>query len=158
MQVFLSHSTKDKDFVQRLADALTGADFTPWLCEVDIEKNENFVAKIEDGLVQADVALVVWSPDAAKSTWTKEEWTSLLARQVAEQKIRLGIVLLRDHPLPQLLRTKNYIDARSDPAAALRETVQWLKRRESVQRLSGTQAPVYLPDYVPRTSSAAKPT
>ena len=150
MKVFLSHSTKDKDFVQRLADALTGASFTPWLCEVDIEKNENFVAKIEEGLIECDVALVVWSPDAATSNWTEEEWTSVLARQVAEQKIRLGIVLLRDHPLPQLLRTKNYIDARSDPAAALRETVQWLKRRESVQRLSGTKAPVYLPDYRPK--------
>jgi hypothetical protein len=29
MKVFLSHSTKDKEFVQRLADALTGAGFTP---------------------------------------------------------------------------------------------------------------------------------
>jgi len=37
MKVFLSHSTKDKEFVQRLADALTGAGFTPWLCEVDID-------------------------------------------------------------------------------------------------------------------------
>jgi hypothetical protein len=112
MKVFLSHSTKDKEFVQRLADALIGADFTPWLCEVDIEKNENFVAKIEQGLTECDVALVVWSPDAAKSEWTKEEWTSVLARQVAEQRIRLGIVLLRECPLPELLRTKNYIDAR----------------------------------------------
>jgi hypothetical protein len=38
MKVFLSHSTTDRDFVQRLADALTDADFTPWLCEVDTEK------------------------------------------------------------------------------------------------------------------------
>ena len=75
MKVFLSHSTKDKDFVHRLADALIGAGFTPRLCEVDIEKNENFVARIEEGLTECDVALVVWSPDAAKSDWTKEEWT-----------------------------------------------------------------------------------
>jgi hypothetical protein len=150
MKVFLSHSTKDKGFVQRLADALTGADFTPWLCEVDIEKNENFVSEIEKGLTECDVALVVWSPDAAKSEWTKEEWTSVLARQVAEQKIRLGIVLLRECPLPELLRTKNYIDARGDQGVGLRETVNWLKRRESVQRLSGLKAPVYLPDYRPK--------
>jgi len=58
MKVFLSHSTKDKEFVQRLADALTDADFEPWLCEVDIEKNENFEAKIEQGLTECDVALV----------------------------------------------------------------------------------------------------
>jgi len=67
MKVFLSHSTKDQEFVRRLADALTSADFIPWFCEVDIEKNENFVARIEEGLTQCDLALVVWSPDAATS-------------------------------------------------------------------------------------------
>jgi tetratricopeptide (TPR) repeat protein len=150
MTIFLSHSTKDKKFVQRLADALIDAGFEPWLCEVDIDPGENFVAKIDDGLARCDVALVVWSPDAATSNWTREEWTSVLARQVAEQKIRLGIILLREHPLPQLLRTKNYIDARSDQTAGLSETVKWLKRRESAQRLSGLKAPVYLPDYRPK--------
>jgi tetratricopeptide (TPR) repeat protein len=149
MKVFLSHSTKDKDFVVQLAAALESAKLEPWLCEVDIEKNQNFVAGIEAGLAQCDISLVIWSPDAAASVWTTEEWTSLLARQVAEQRIRLGIVLLRDCPLPELLRTKNYIDARRDPAAAIRDTVQWLQRRESLHRLSGLSAPVYLPDYRP---------
>jgi len=148
MKVFLSHSTKDKEFVQRLADALVGANFEPWLCEVDIDRGENFVAKINEGLEQSDVALLVWSPDSANSAWTKEEWTSILARQVADAKIRLGIVLLRECPLPELLRTKTFIDARSDQGAALIDTVQWLKRRERVQRLSGEKAPVYL-DYRP---------
>ena len=138
MKVFLSHSTKDKEFVQRLADALKVAGFEPWLCEVDIDHGDSFVAKIEEGLTESDVALLVWSPDAAKSDWTKGEWTAGLVRQVAEQKIRLSIVLLRDHPLPHLLRTKHFIDARSDQA--------WVKRRESVQCLSGLKAPVYLPD------------
>ena len=150
MKVFLSHSTRDKEFVQRLADALTGAGFTPWLCEVDIDWGDNFIAKIEEGLTESDVALLVWSPNSAKSNWTKEEWTAVLARQVAEQKIRLSIVLLQDHPLPQLLSTKNYIDARFDHAAALRKAVEWVKARQTVQRLSGLKAPVYLPDYRPQ--------
>jgi hypothetical protein len=156
MKVFLSHSTKDKEFVQRLAAALTSAGFTPWLCEVDIERGENFVGRIEEGLTRCDIALVVWSPDAATSSWTKEEWTSVLARQVAEQKIRLGIVFLRECPLPELLRNKNYIDARSDKEAGIREAVEWLKCRESVQRLSGPKAPVYLPDYRPKDFTASR--
>ena len=63
---------------------------------------------------------------------------------MAEQKTRLGIVLLRDHPLPELLRTKNYIDARRDPQDALRQTVAWLEQRESVKRFLG------LPEYRPQ--------
>jgi hypothetical protein len=74
MKVFLSHSTKDKQFVEQLAAAIIGAGFEdPWLCEVDVEKNDNFVAEIEKGLTACDVALVIWSPDAAKSNWTTEE-------------------------------------------------------------------------------------
>src|SRR5271165_4235192 len=150
MNVFLSHSTKDGDFVEKLAIALGDAGFTPWRCEVDIDKGENFVARINEGLAQSDVALLVWSPDAAKSAWTEQEWTTLLAQQVEERKIRLAIILLREHPRPTLLRTSNYIDARWDPAGAIRETLEWLKGRQRVQRLSGLRAPVYLPDYRPQ--------
>jgi hypothetical protein len=49
MEVFLSHSTKDKEFVQKLA-ALIGVGFEAWLCEVDLDWGDNFVSKVEDGL------------------------------------------------------------------------------------------------------------
>jgi tetratricopeptide (TPR) repeat protein len=150
MRIFLSHSTKDGDFVKKLAIALEANGFTPWLCEVDIEKGANFVARINDGLKQSDLALLVWSPDAAESVWTEQEWTVLLAQQVEERKIRLAIIMLRDHPRPALLRTSNYIDARWDEAGGIRQTLEWLKGRQRVQRLSGLRAPVYLPDYRPQ--------
>lgn len=67
MKVFLSHSTKDKQFVQTLADELKAENIEPWLCEVDVEFGENFVAKIEEGLRDADLAVLFWSPDAAVS-------------------------------------------------------------------------------------------
>lgn len=149
MKVFLSHSTKDLAFVEKVAAQMATEGFEPWRCEVDIEPGDNFVAKIEEGLRNADLALLVWSPEAARSSWTREEWTSILARQVGESRIRLGIILLRDHPLPELLRTKNYIDARSDPDAAIRKVTEWLKGRQKVNRLAGSVAPVFLPDYEP---------
>jgi len=80
--------------------ALEASGFTPWLCEVDIERGANFVAKINEGLAQSDLALLIWSQHAANSAWTLEEWTAALARQVEENRIRLGIVLLRDCPMP----------------------------------------------------------
>ena len=150
--VFLSHSTKDVGFVEKLAIALEASGFTPWRCEVDIDKGANFVAKINEGLAQSDVALLIWSQHAANSAWTLEEWTAALARQVEENRIRLGIVLLRGcpMPLPPLLRTKNYSDARSDEDVGIRDVLDWLKRRQRAQRLSGLRAPVYLPDYRPQ--------
>jgi TIR domain len=76
MKVFLSHSTKNAAFITNLATTPEPNGFTPWLSEVDIDKAENFVAKINDGLAQADIALLVWSYDATKSAWTKERMDS----------------------------------------------------------------------------------
>jgi TIR domain len=63
MKLFLSHSTKDKIFVEELAAELRASAIEPWLCEIDIEYGENFVAKIEEGL-KCDLVLLVLSPDA----------------------------------------------------------------------------------------------
>ncbi len=150
MKVFLSHSTKDRAFVEKLAAAMTGSGFEPWRCEVDIEKSANFVAEISKGLKQTDLTLLVWSPDAANSPWTEEEWTAVLKQQVEQSRIRFGIIMLREHPLPPLLDTKNYIDARVNPDAGIRDVLEWLELRRKAQRFSGLRAPIYLPDYRPQ--------
>ena len=148
-KVFLSHSTKDKKFVTKLATELENADITPWLCEVDIDYADNFVASIEKGLKESDIALLVWSPDAARSDWTKVEWTSILARELEESRTRLGFLLLRDAPVPELLRTKHRIDARQDAEKALGEAVQWLVRMRDMRKFTESRAAAVFLDYEP---------
>jgi hypothetical protein len=146
MKVFLSHSTKDKQFVQTLAAELETEKIEPWLCEVDIEYGHNFVAKIEEGLRDADLAVLFWSPEAARSAWTELEWTSVLAREISESRTRLGIVLLRNCSMPELLRVKHRIDAQTEPEKGRHETVAWIKRLRDMRRLAETKAPgVFLP-------------
>ena len=108
-------NTKDKQFVETLAAELEAEKIEPWLCEVDVEFGANFVAKIEEGLREADLTILFWSPEAARSGWTRLEWTSVTAREISESRTRLGVVLLRDCPVPELLRVKHRIDARTDP-------------------------------------------
>src|ERR1700740_608095 len=119
MKVFLSHSTKDKQFVQALAVELETEKIEPWLGEDDIQLGDNFFAEIEEGLRDADLTLLFWSPEAARSDWTRLEWTSVTAREISESRTRLGVVLLRECTLPELLRVKHRIDARSDPEKGL---------------------------------------
>ncbi|HTT20237.1 MAG TPA: TIR domain-containing protein [Candidatus Sulfotelmatobacter sp.] len=150
MRVFLSHSTHDKDFVVKLADCLRLEGFDPWLCEISIHPADNWVEAINEGLKIADFFLLVWSPEACSSYATELEWTSAIAREISERRVRLGVVLLRDHPLPELLRTRQYIDARRNADAGIAATVNWLKQRRAVGRSAGSQAPVYLPDFYPK--------
>src|SRR5208282_3958568 len=158
MKVFLSHSTKDKQFVQMLAEQLEAEKIEPWVCEVDIELGDNFVAKIEEGLRDADLTVLFWSPEAARSDWTRLEWTSVTAREISESRTRLGIVLLRDCAVPELLRVKHRIDARTDPEKGRLETVAWIKRLRDMRRLAETTAlGVFLPppphDFVGRAEA-----
>src|SRR3974377_1697632 len=131
MKVFLSHSTKDKDFVEKLAITLDANGFAPWLCELDIEPSANFVAEISRGLKESDLTLLVWSPAAANSVWTQAEWTSVLKQEIEQSRIRLGLIMLRQHDLPPLLDTKNFIDARTDHDTAIQRPLAWLRHRES---------------------------
>src|ERR1035437_4334063 len=95
MRLFLSHSTKDKAFVLELAAELKAKGLEPSLCEVDIEYGDDFVAKIEEGL-KGDLVVLVLSPEAVRSAWTRKEWASALAREVQESRVRLAVLLLRE--------------------------------------------------------------
>jgi hypothetical protein len=57
-KVFLSHSTKDKQFVQVLAAELKRERMELWLREIDIDFGQNFVAEIEKGLREADLTIL----------------------------------------------------------------------------------------------------
>jgi tetratricopeptide (TPR) repeat protein len=158
MKVFLSHSTKDKQFVQTLAAELEAEKIEPWLCELDIEFGQNFVAEIEHGLRDADLTILFWSPEAARSGWTQLEWTSVTAREISESRTRLGVVLLRDCAIPELLRVKHRIDARTVPEKGRQEIVAWIKRLRDMRCLTQTAAPgLFLPprphDFVGRAEA-----
>lgn len=149
-RVFLSHSTKDGAFIRKLAAEFEREHITPWLCEVDILAGDNFVSEIEQGLRTSDLAIIAWSPDAASSRWTDLEWASVLDREINESRRRLGIVLLRDAKLPELLRTKIWIDARKDQERGVQETVHWVKRMRDMRRDAGARAANLFLDYEPR--------
>lgn len=79
MKVFLSHSTKDKGFVLKLAAAMHAAGFDTWQCEDSIGAQADWIEEMEKGLRAADVALLIWSPDAAASYPTMLEYRAALA-------------------------------------------------------------------------------
>ncbi len=149
MKVFLSHSTKEKDFVLKLDAGLKAANIETWLCEVDILFGDDFVEQIENGLTKCDLTLLIWSPEAAHSPWTGKEWRSVLPREIEESRTRLGFLLLRDADVPQLLRTKHRIDGRENPAKAIEEALQWITHMRDMRKYAESKAPSSFLDYEP---------
>jgi tetratricopeptide (TPR) repeat protein len=148
VRVFLSHSTKDGDFVKKLAEEMRMREIIPWLCEVDIDSTVDFVQKINHGLSQNDMVVIIWSPEAAASKWTNEELAFALKRHV-EVGTFLATLLLRDHPLPPLLETKIYFDCRQDQKKGTADLLAWLERQRDMRKAASKDARLQKLDYEP---------
>src|SRR5215469_14169381 len=112
--VFLSHSSRDKEFVRKLAAHLEqDGDIRVWLDERSIAPGANIVSEIADGL-DSDFVLLILSPDSVDSAWVKEEWSDAFWEQTINRRIKLAGVLYRDCQIPRLLRNKKYFDLRTN--------------------------------------------
>jgi hypothetical protein len=67
VRVFISHSSKDKPAVERLAVALQERGIQPWLDKWEIGPGDDIVAKINAGLEEASAGLIVFSQHARES-------------------------------------------------------------------------------------------
>jgi hypothetical protein len=116
-RVFLSHSSKDKDFVRELYRRLTRDGVS---CFLDIESigwGDNWVRALERALDECENIVFVLSPDFCNSEWVEVERTSSIADDPAGLKRKLRALTLRpcrDLPaFPRFLLQVQEIDVSS---------------------------------------------
>jgi hypothetical protein len=78
MQIFISYSRRDEDFVRRLAQALAKSGLDVWMDLEDIEVGSKWSTAIQRGLDNSNVMLVVLSPASMASTNVEDEFTYYL--------------------------------------------------------------------------------
>lgn len=72
-EIFLSHSSKDRDFVLRLARMLKRHKIRYWYSASHIFGAEQWHDEIGSALARCDWFLVVLTPDSVRSAWVKRE-------------------------------------------------------------------------------------
>src|SRR5438067_1104654 len=87
VRVFISHSSKDMPAVEALARDLHEHGIETWLDRWTMGPGDNFVAKINEGLEQADAGLIVFSIHARESCWVKAEVDYLTYARIHENKV-----------------------------------------------------------------------
>jgi hypothetical protein len=86
VKVFVSHSSVDKPFVERLAtDLRTREGIDAWLDKWEIQPGDMIPTKIEEGLASAGVFLFVLSPQSIDSQWARYEKDAWLTAQIDEE-------------------------------------------------------------------------
>lgn len=111
-RLFISHSSKDKAFVVRLASDLQQLGHEPWLDEWEIKVGECIQTKIEHGIAEADFLVIVLSNNSTDSNWVEREWKAKYWEEVGNNVISVLPVLKETCTIPLLLCTKKYADFR----------------------------------------------
>jgi TIR domain len=75
--LFISHSSTDKPFVQRLAIDLLGRGIDVWLDGWELELGDQLTPNISSAIEHGDCLLLVLSPAAVRSRWVDFEVDAL---------------------------------------------------------------------------------
>ena len=108
MSVFLSHSSKDKEFVRELYRRLTRDGVSCFFDTESIGWGDNWVRALESALDECEHIVFVLSPDFCNSEWVEVERTSSIANDPAGRNRKILPLLLEpfDHlpTFPRFLR------------------------------------------------------
>jgi WD40 repeat protein len=117
--VFLSHNSKDKPAVERLAQKLQREGLEPWLDKWALTPGGRWQSELATG-IQVSSACAVFVGPHGLGAWENEELGLALDRAAKDRSFRLFLVLLPGLPepfdantLPPFLSTRTWIDLRS---------------------------------------------
>ena len=119
--VFLSHNSRDKPQVRKLAKRLKKAGLRVWFDDWVIKPGDDIYLAIERGLEAARVQVLCLSPAALGSEWVTLERSTVLFRDPTNTGRRFVPLLLADSTLPDTLRRYKYVDFRQETPAAFDE-------------------------------------
>jgi len=105
-KVFICHTSKDHDFVLKLAEKLKSDGINVWIDDWEMNVGDSIVGKVNEGLSESDFLLAVISENSINSVWVQKELNSTLMRQLSKNDIITLPVLLDFDPnnLPPLLK------------------------------------------------------
>jgi small GTP-binding protein len=101
--VFLSHSSKDKDIVRPLAERLRQDGLRVWFDEFVLKPGDNLPQKIDDGLEESRVLVLCMSANAFGSEWTQLESGTFRFRDPLNKERRFIPLRLDEVPIKDSL-------------------------------------------------------
>jgi hypothetical protein len=113
MYVFISYSSKDKEFVRYLADSLALYSIPIFLDERVIQIGDSIPESIYDGLERATHVVYVVSQHSVVSKWVQEELSIAKTRQMTQKGCRVLPVLIDNVDLPSSISHLKYADFRN---------------------------------------------
>jgi hypothetical protein len=134
--IFLSYSSMDKPFVEKLAEDLKRGGVDVWFDLFEMKIGDSLIAKIKAGINQSDYIGVILSPRSVNSTWVREELNMAIAQEIASQSIKVLPILIENCEIPTFLRDKLFADFTSSYDAGLASLLNVLVPKKDKSAIS----------------------
>lgn len=121
-QIFISHSSKDKNSVEKLIPYLNGAGLPVWFDKYSIHVGDSIVDKVQEGLEESQ-GIIFWiTENFLASNWCKYEMRAFIKKLIEEDALIISILDndINAAQLPIFLRDIKYITKTSHTQNGLR--------------------------------------
>jgi hypothetical protein len=110
VNIFISHNARDAEQGRQLGAhlKLVGADV--WFDEWEIRAGDSILGAVDEALSAYEIFVLLWSQNAATSTWVRSELEAALSRRMANRELRVVTVRLDETELPPLLNPLKYLN------------------------------------------------
>ncbi len=109
-QLFLSHSSKDKPIVTRLAQNLNSCGVDVWFDTWELRVGADLHESIAEAVQKSRFVAVVVGQHFQNSKWIKGEVHQALSREKVEDQVVVLPLLIKDVALPPVLTGKFYLE------------------------------------------------
>lgn len=141
MNVFISYSHRDKKYADLIANKLKSAKHKVWIDTWKLRGGDNLIEKINDGLKETDVLIVLVSANSLNSEWVSQEISAVAFSDISNKKRRIIPVLVEKVPaIPNYLSKYVWVDLTSDFDLGLQSLVQALEVTPSIKEPSTTKS------------------
>lgn len=130
MKVFISHSSKDKIFAEKLSRDLLKLDLGVWLDTWEIKAGDSLISKISAGLSESDYIIIILSNNSILSEWVNRELNYGLLEEINNSHVKVLPVIIDDCNVPVFLNDKLYADFRNDYQSGFNVLVEALSQSQ----------------------------
>jgi hypothetical protein len=117
--LFLCHSSTDKDFVRQIARDLDDLGVIAWFDAWEIEPGDSLLKKIGGAINESAHFGIILTPSSVASRWCEVELVEALSIEISSGSNRIIPILAAKTTLPPFLKGRHYINLDKDYCAGL---------------------------------------
>jgi hypothetical protein len=110
--VFLSHNSKDKPWVRKLAQRLVNDGVKVWIDEAEINIGDSLIEKISSGIQEMKFVAAIISKNSVQSKWVQKEINIAMSKEIENRHVIVLPLVIDNCTIPSILADKFYADFR----------------------------------------------